>query len=140
MTRLRAMVLEDEPAARRLLVQLIEETELAEVVGVASNVAEALEVLRAAPVDVAFVDIRLPGGESGLDLIRLFGVPDPRGQGSSGIHRTLFVLATAVERHTLRAFELGVVDYLLKPLSETRVERSLHRVANLLKSGADPRD
>jgi DNA-binding LytR/AlgR family response regulator len=131
------MVLEDEPPARRLLVQLIEETELAEVVGVASSVAEALQVLRAGPVDVAFVDIRLPGGESGLDLIRLFGVPDAPGEGG---HRPFFVLTTGVERDTLRAFELGVVDYLLKPLSEDRIERSLQRVASVLEFGADPRN
>jgi two-component system, LytTR family, response regulator len=140
MTRLRAMVLDDEPVARRLLVQLIEETDLAEVVGVASDVAEALQVLRASPVDVAFVDVRLPGGESGLDLIRLLDVPDLREPGSGRVHRPLFVLATAVERHALRAFELGVVDYLLKPLSSTRVEQSLRRVSSLLELRADLRD
>jgi len=131
---LRALLLEDEPHARRLLVELIEETHLAEVVGVAASVTEALGLLLTVPVDVVFVDIRLPGGESGLDLIHRFGPSDGPGDAprSGPFRRPLFVLATAVERHTLRAFELGVVDYLLKPLTEERVERCLRRLTGLL--------
>ncbi|TMB13068.1 MAG: response regulator [Deltaproteobacteria bacterium] len=69
MTRLRALVLEDEWPARNYLVQLIEETRLAEVVGAVACVGEAREALAGLPVDVVFVDVQLCGGESGLDLV-----------------------------------------------------------------------
>src|SRR5438270_7333559 len=117
MTRLRALVLEDEWPARNYLVELIEATQLAEVVGAVASVAEAREALAALPVDVVFVDIQLAGGESGLELVRqLPGGP-------------AFVLATAFSQHALEAWDLGVVDYLLKPFSEERVEQCLRRIA-----------
>ena len=117
MTRLRALVLEDEWPARNYLVELIEATQLAEVVGAVASVADAREALAALPVDVVFVDVQLSGGESGLELVQqLPGGP-------------AFVLATAFSQHALKAWELGVVDYLLKPFSEERVEQCLRRIA-----------
>jgi DNA-binding LytR/AlgR family response regulator len=117
MKRLRALVLEDEWPARNYLVELIEATQLAEVVGAVSSVAEAREAMAALPVDVVFVDVQLAGGESGLELVQsLQGGP-------------AFVLATAFSQHALEAWDLGVVDYLLKPFSEERVEQCLRRIA-----------
>jgi two-component system, LytTR family, response regulator LytT len=115
-TRLRVLVLEDEWPARNYLVQLIEQTQLGEVVGAVATLAEAREALAALPVDVVFVDVQLAGGESGLDLVQqLPGGPD-------------FVLATAFSQHAVKAWDLGVVDYLLKPFSEERVEQCLRRI------------
>ena len=116
MTRLRTLVLEDEWPARNYLVQLIEATQLAEVVGAVASVAEAREALAALPVDVVFVDVQLAGGDSGLELVQqLPGGPD-------------FVLATASSQHAVKAWDLGVVGYLLKPFSEERVEQCLRRI------------
>ncbi len=117
MTRLRALVLEDEWPARNYLVELIEATQLAQVVGAVASVAEAREALAALPVDVVFVDVQLAGGETGLELVKqLPGGP-------------AVVLATAFSQHALEAWGLGVVDYLLKPFSEERVEQCLRRIA-----------
>jgi len=117
MTRLRTLVLEDEWPARNYLVELIEATQLAEVVGAVASLAEAREALAALPVDVVFVDVQLAGGETGLELVQqLPGGP-------------AFVLATAFSQHALKAWDLGVVDYLLKPFSEERVEQCLRRIA-----------
>jgi len=121
MTRLRALVLEDEWLARNYLVQLIEATNLAEVVGAVGAVSEARDVLAALPVDVVFVDVQLSGDESGLDLVQSMA--------SSDGARPAFVLATAFSQHALEAWNLGVVDYLLKPFSEDRVEQCLRRLA-----------
>ncbi len=117
MTRLRALVLEDEWPARNYLVELIEATQLAEVVGAVASVADAREALAALPVDVVFVDVQLSGGESGLEMVQ----PLPGGPA--------FVLATAFSQPALKAWDLGVVDYLLKPFSEERVEQCLRRIA-----------
>src|SRR5207302_7683249 len=120
MTRLRALVLEDEWPARNYLVQLIEATQLADVVGAVATIGEAREVLAGLPVDVVFVDVQLSGGDSGLELVQSMA--------ASGVARPAFVLATAFSQHALEAWDLGVVDYLLKPFNEERVEQCLRRL------------
>jgi DNA-binding LytR/AlgR family response regulator len=122
---LRAFVVEDEWPARNYLVELIESSRLAEVVGAVGGVHEAREALASdspgLSIDVVFVDIALEGGggDSGLALVR---------EGAALARAPMFVLATAYERHALEAFELGVVDYLLKPFSEERVVQCLKRL------------
>ncbi|WP_158502043.1 LytTR family DNA-binding domain-containing protein [Vitiosangium sp. GDMCC 1.1324] len=119
---LRALVLEDEWPARNYLVELIETSQLAQVVGAVESIDEAREALSGLPVDVVFVDIQLEGTggtRTGLDLIRSMAA-------SPGA--PMFVLATAFSQHALEAFNLGVVDYLLKPFSEERVTQCLRRL------------
>jgi DNA-binding LytR/AlgR family response regulator len=119
---LRALVLEDEWPTRNYLVQLIEGTKLAEVSGAVASLDEAREALAGSPIDVVFVDIQLAATgdpRTGLDLIR--SMADAPGA-------PMFVIATAFKQHSLEAFDLGVVDYLLKPFSEERVEQCLRRL------------
>ena len=123
---LRALVVEDEWPARNYLVELLESSQLAEVVGAVGGVDEARQALASdlpgVGLDVVFVDVALDGAareENGLSLVRsCAGVPNG----------PMFVLATAYEQHALEAFELGVVDYLLKPFSEDRVVQCLRRL------------
>jgi two-component system, LytTR family, response regulator LytT len=122
--KLRVLVVEDEWAARNYLVELLEESELAQVVGAVSRVDEARQALQdtsGLTVDVAFVDIHLAGdGESaGLDLVRAMSAKDGA---------PMFVLATASHDHAVEAFHLDVVDYLLKPFTEERVADCLRRL------------
>lgn len=121
---LRALVVEDEWVARNYLVELLEESRLAEVVGAVGSLDEAKRVLAAATpgaIDVAFVDVQLVGSgdAAGLELVRSW---------AKRANAPFFVLATAFKEHALEAFELGVVDYLLKPFTEERVEECLLRV------------
>lgn len=123
---LRALVVEDEWPARNYLVELLESSGLAEVVGAVGGLEEATQALATDPpgvgVDVVFVDVALDGaprGESGLTLVRAV---------SGSPASPMFVLATAYEDHALEAFELGVVDYLLKPFNEERVGQCLRRL------------
>lgn len=119
---LKALVLEDEWPTRNYLVKLIEGTGRAEVVGAVATLDEAREALAGSPVDVVFVDVQLAAtGDSrtGLDLIRsMAGEPAA----------PMFVLATASSQHSLEAFDLGVVDYILKPFTEERVDQCLRRL------------
>jgi two-component system, LytTR family, response regulator LytT len=122
---LRALVVEDEWPARNYLVELLQTSRAAEVVGAVASVEEALEALQSPArlsVDVVFVDVQLAaerGDRAGLELVRSLAGTHP------GL---LFVLATAFEQHALEAFDLGVVDYLLKPFTEERVSQCLERL------------
>jgi two-component system, LytTR family, response regulator LytT len=119
--KLRVLVVEDEHTSREFLVELINSSGLAAVVGAVANVEDASELLVGPHgIDVAFVDIRLFGSEGdGLSLVRSFA------------HRAgapLFVLATALHEHAVEAFELGVIDYVTKPFSRMRVLHCLQRL------------
>lgn len=123
---LNALVVEDERPARRYLVELLDEQPNLRVAAAVQSVEEAEQAL--APdsgirFDVAFVDVHLAGAdheeEAGLALVR-------RHQQRPDAPR--FVLATAYPQHALQAFELGVVDYLLKPFSPDRVEACVARL------------
>jgi two-component system response regulator LytT len=123
--RLRALVVEDEWPARNYLVELLEGTGAAQVVGAVGHADEARRILSEGgdrlAVDVAFVDIELAekSARAGLELAReLVGTP----------RAPLFVFATAHQQHALEAFELGAVDYLLKPFTEERVGQCTERL------------
>lgn len=107
---LRALVVEDEWPARNYLVELLETSGLAEVVGAVGSMEEARQALTGDEsglgIDVAFVDVQIDGaprGETGLSLVRSMAHSE---------RAPMFVLATAYEEHALEAYELGVVDYL----------------------------
>jgi DNA-binding LytR/AlgR family response regulator len=123
--KLRVLVIEDEWPARNYLVELLVGTGLAEVVGAVASVEEAHEALQSAArlgLDAAFVDIQLarePGDRAGLAFARGLRANAPDVQ---------VVLATALEEHALSAFELGAIDYLLKPFGEDRVLQCLNRL------------
>lgn len=123
--KLRVLVVEDEWPARNYLVELLVASGLAEVVGAVASVEEAEEALRAASrlgLDAAFVDIQLAreeGDRAGLAFARRLRETAPQVQ---------VVLATALEEHALSAFELGAIDYLLKPFGEERALQCLKRL------------
>jgi DNA-binding LytR/AlgR family response regulator len=121
-TRLDALVLEDEWPTRNYLVELIEATHRAQVVGAVATIDEAREAMAGSPVDVVFVDVQLAAtgdARTGLDLIRSMA-REPAAP--------MFVLATASAQHGVEAFDLGVVDYILKPFTEERVDQCLRRL------------
>lgn len=124
--KLRALIVEDEWAARNYLVELIEATGAAEVAGAVATAEDAREAIDAIAPDVVFVDIQLAGSESdGLALVREQRAP-------------AYVLATAHGEHALDAYQLGVIDYLLKPFTAERVAQCLARMRARLPARAAP--
>ncbi|HMJ51424.1 MAG TPA: LytTR family DNA-binding domain-containing protein [Polyangiaceae bacterium] len=121
-SRLRAFVVEDELPTRNYLVELLQGSGLADVVGAVGGLDDARQALQGASheIDAAFVDVQLVhGDQGGLALVRSLA-------GTSSA--PLFVLATAFKEHAIEAFNLGVADYLLKPFTEERVEQCLQRL------------
>jgi DNA-binding LytR/AlgR family response regulator len=125
--KLCALVVEDEWAARNYLVQLLEATGDVEVAGAVATVDDGREAIKAIAPDVVFVDIQLAGSEQdGLELVRDGRAP-------------AYVLATAHPQHALDAYQLGVIDYVLKPFTAERVAQCLARVRARLPARVAPR-
>ena len=113
---LRVLVADDEVLARRRLLDLLDQEESIEIVATASTGREAVAAIRTVKPDLAFLDVQMPG-MTGLDVVREIGV--------DSMPVTVFV--TAFDQHTLAAFELAAIDYLLKPFEDERFRKALIR-------------
>jgi two-component system LytT family response regulator len=121
MTELRVVVVEDEPAARRLLVRLLSAHADIRVVGTCSHGLEAVSVIRLAAADLVFLDVKMPE----LDA---FGVIEAVGE--ELMPPVVFI--TAFDDFAVRAFDVDAIDYLVKPFSDARFEATLERARRRL--------
>jgi len=113
MTKIRTVVVDDEPIARnRVLAMLREEADI-EIVGECANGQEALASIGRAVPDLVFLDIQM-AEMNGIELARALG-PNP----------PAIVFITAYEDYALTAFEIHALDYLLKPFSASRFQAAL---------------
>ena len=118
------LIVDDEAPARGELTFMLSELEPTADLLEAQNGVEALRVLEQDDVDVLFLDINMPG-DNGLEIAaKVLNQDAPPS----------IVFATAYDEHALKAFELEAVDYLLKPISETRLALTLERLKALLGS------
>ena len=115
--RYRAVIVDDEPAARRGVRLMLDRDPEIEIVGEAATGSEATALIDRARPDVAFLDVQMPGGDGFEALSRI----DPA-------HAPAVVFVTAFDEHALRAFEINAVDYLLKPYDDLRFGAALQRV------------
>ena len=112
---MRAIIVDDEPPARRELRRLLSEFAWVEIVGECGNIAAAALDIEALTPELLFLDIQMPGG-SGFDLLtRLEHLPQ-------------VIFTTAHDEHAVRAFEVNALDYLLKPIDPARLATALSRV------------
>lgn len=115
-----ALIAEDEPALGKwLALQLKRYWPELDVIGVALTGNEALALLSLHDPDIAFLDIRLPE-KNGLEIAAL-----------DGGHRHI-VFVTAHDEYAIQAFDEGAVDYLLKPVEESRLKRCIERLKERL--------
>lgn len=121
---LKVFLVDDEAPARARLRTLLADCQASlpnTLVGEAKNGIEALEKLNTLAVDVVLVDIRMPGMD-GLALARhLSRFPDP----------PAVIFVTAYDQHAIDAFEVGALDYLLKPVRLQRLVDALGRTRRL---------
>lgn len=122
---LKVLIVDDEPLARARLRTLLADctAPTARVEAEAANATQAVEWLQRQAVDVALIDIHMPGAD-GLTLARtLRMLPKP----------PAVVFVTAHTEHAVQAFELEAVDYLTKPVRLERLQVSLQKVERLTK-------
>jgi len=109
---IRCHIIDDEPLASNLLQLHVSKLPFLQLVAVSDNPIRALESLRTNPVDLLFLDIRMPG-MTGLDLLE--ALPN----------RPLVILTTAFSEFALRSYDFDVVDYLQKPIIFERFARAV---------------
>jgi two-component system, LytTR family, response regulator len=112
---MKAIIVDDEPPARRELRRLLADFPWIEIIGEAGNIAQAAAIIEELSPALVFLDIQMPGG-SGFDLLtRLEHLPQ-------------VIFTTAHDEHAVRAFEVNALDYLLKPIDPARLAAALARV------------
>jgi DNA-binding LytR/AlgR family response regulator len=119
MDPMRILLVDDEPIARRVLKEELDQVPEVEVIGEADNGIRALEQIGALKPDLVFLDLQMPE-MGGFEVVENLEGPCP-----------VIVIVTAFDRHALQAFDAGAVDYLLKPVSQERLMRCLDKVQKL---------
>jgi len=122
---LRVLIADDEPIARQILREHVEAIPSLELAGEASTGAEALARILDLRPDIVLLDLQMPELD-GLAVVRSL----------SGDRRPQIIFVTAYEKHALEAFDVGAVDYLLKPVRRERLEKAIAKAQRQLKSPA----
>jgi DNA-binding LytR/AlgR family response regulator len=126
---LRVLIADDEPIAREILREHVDSIAGLEYAGEASTGTEALSRIFDLRPDVVLLDLQMPDLD-GLAVVRTL----------SGKRAPLIIFVTAYANHALAAFEVGAVDYLLKPVRRERLEKAIEKARRQLKPPATPSD
>lgn len=128
MQKIKTLIVDDEPLARKgLAVRLSQYPEI-EVVGLCKNGAEALDMCKSQVIDLLFLDIQMPG-VSGLEVVKqLSELP---------LDMPAVIFVTAFDQYAVKAFEIHALDYLLKPVDDSRLEKAVEKVQTFVKSQQD---
>ena len=112
--RVTALIVDDEPVARSGMRHMLADVEWIDCIGEAASGPAAVEAIDKLRPELVFLDIQMPG-ISGIEVLRRV------------THQPFVVFTTAFAEHAVTAFELGAVDYLLKPFGAERLRASLDR-------------
>jgi two-component system, LytTR family, response regulator len=121
MAAIRVLVVDDEPLARRNVTVLLREDPEIECVEECGSGAEAVETIRQWQPQLVFLDVQMPECD-GFDVLERLGTDLP----------PTIIFVTAYDEYALRAFEVGALDYLLKPFDDARFHRAVHRAKDKL--------
>jgi two-component system LytT family response regulator len=123
---LRVLVCDDELMARKRVMRLLGELEGIETAIECESGEDVLRRLETDDVDVAILDINMPG-ISGIETV--MKMPEDR---------PYVIFLTAHPEHAVKAFDVGAVDYVLKPVDDARLEKAIARARTTLDSGSRP--
>jgi len=117
---IRALIVDDEPLARRRLQRALAQIDGVMVVGEAGNIREAAAQIAACRPNLLLLDIQMPNG-SGFDLLAGLDEPAPA-----------VIFVTAFDEYAVSAFEARTVDYVLKPVEFARIAAAVERAKHVL--------
>src|ERR1700710_2153540 len=115
---LNCVIIDDEPIARKLLQEYIEETDFLVLVGTAENPLKATGLINSMDVDLIFLDVNMPK-MNGFQFLR------------SAVNLPMVIMTTAYGQYALDGFEMAVVDYLVKPFSLERFLKAAQKALEL---------
>ncbi len=121
--KIRTLIADDEPLARKRLCQLLQNEPDIELVGECADGREAVAAIRKTSPELLFLDVQMPELDG-------FGVLEAMGTGPMPV----IVFVTAHDQFALRAFEVHAVDYLLKPFDQERFQKALRRAIEQVRS------
>jgi two-component system LytT family response regulator len=121
LSKIKILIVDDEALARRGLKHRLRSVPDAEILGEARNGREALKLIRELNPDLVFLDIQMPG-MGGFEVIAEL----------SGETMPAIVFVTAFDEYAIKAFEANALDYLLKPIEDSRLKEALDRVRDIL--------
>jgi two-component system, LytTR family, response regulator len=116
--KVRCLLVDDEPLAIQLIQNHIDQLDTFEVVGTCSNAIKALEMLRTVPVDLMFLDIKMPQ-ITGIDFLKTLKNPPA------------VIITTAYREYAIEGYDLDLIDYLLKPITFDRFFKAVDRYLRL---------
>ncbi|MEP7321825.1 MAG: LytTR family DNA-binding domain-containing protein [Saprospiraceae bacterium] len=117
---MKTLVVDDNPIARTTLKELARQLKVLEWVGECSTALAASEIIHSYPVDLVLLDIEMPG-MSGIELVKNLTIEKP-----------LFIFTTAKKDYALDAFDLNVIDYLVKPILPERFNQAIQKAQDAL--------
>ena len=115
--KIKCLIVDDEPLAIRLIEKHISKIDDLEIVATCSSALKAFEILNSQSIDLLFLDIKMPS-ITGIDFLRNLKNPPKT------------ILTTAYRDYALEGYDLGVVDYLLKPITFERFFKAVDRFLN----------
>jgi two-component system LytT family response regulator len=121
-SRIRAVIVDDEPAARDVVRTMLGSYDAIDVVGEAGNGFDAVRIVQSERPDLLFLDVQMPDRDG-------FGVLDALGD---DVPRAV-VFVTAHDAHAIRAFEVHALDYVLKPFGRPRFDAAVERAVERLR-------
>lgn len=113
-----ALIVDDEPIARKILREELELANDIQVIGEADNGSAALAQTLNLKPDIVFLDLQMPE-VSGIEVARRL---------HRGSHLPAIIIVTAYDQYAIQALDAGAIDYLLKPISQDRLHEALERV------------
>ena len=122
---MRALIVDDEPLARRGVALRLKRFRDVEIIGECGDGSSAVEKILELSPDVVFLDVQMPGMD-GFEVLRALPSQD--------LPSVIFL--TAYEQHALRAFEVHALDYLLKPVDDERFGDALRRARQVKDAGS----
>jgi two-component system, LytTR family, response regulator len=118
---LKTLIVDDEPIARQVLREELEQVQDIALIGEAADGLSALAAIHDLSPDLVFLDLQMPG-LGGFDVIRKL---------QPGEHIPTIVIVTAWDQYAIQAFEAGAIDYLLKPIGQERLAQAVDRAIKL---------
>jgi DNA-binding LytR/AlgR family response regulator len=123
---MRALIVDDEPLARKVLREEMEALPDVEIAGEADSGRSALQQVRQLHPDLMLLDLQMPGMDGFQVIAELNGGQMP-----------VVIVVTAFDRYAIKAFEAGAIDYLLKPVSTERLTLAIERARRLIRKPND---